>query len=248
MELTQALEAIGLSDKQSSIYMALLELGTATVHPIATKANIKRPTTYLILDELAKKGLVSVVPRAKKALYTAESPEKLLGDLNKKQELVKRFMPNMMALYNAKVDKPKVLLFEGAEAVKSVYDKILTAREVAWFSTIKDILSVYPDFPKKLNEQAISGKVKIRELLTRSAEDMAYAKTMKHNEYFQHRFGKGGEEFLTDNCLYDGRVVFFSFSPQVSAIVIESQGIYKSLKNLFEYAWAASESYEKLVK
>lgn len=248
MDILELLNLVGLSEKEASVYMALLELGTATVHPISTKANIKRPTTYLILEELSKKGLVSVVPRAKKALYTAESPEKLLGDLHKKQELVKRFMPNMLALYNAKVDKPKVLLFEGQEAVRGVYDKILLAKNVDWFSTIKDILSVYADFPKKLNEQAIAGKIKIRELLTRSAEDIAYAKTMKHNEYFEHRFGKGGQEFLTDNCLYDGKVVFFSFSPQVSAIVIESQGIYKSLKNLFEYAWLASEPYEKVVK
>ena len=248
MEILDTLKQAGLNEKQAAVYIALLELGTATVHPIATKAQVKRPTTYLILEELQVKGLVSVIPRAKKVLYTAENPEKIISELGRKQELMKRYMPQLLALYNAKADKPHVLLFEGKEAVKGVYDKILTAKEVAWFSTIKDILSVYPEFPKKLNEQAVLGKIKIRELLTRSPEDIAYAKTMKHNESFQHRFGKGGEEFFTDNCLYDGKVVFFSFAPYVSAIVIESQGIYKSLKNLFEYAWQASEPYDKVVK
>ena len=248
MEITDVLKLIGLDDKEASVYMALLELGTATVNPIATKAEIKRPTTYLILDQLQKKGLVSVVPRAKKALYTAESPEKLLGDLYKKQEMVKRFMPNMLALYNAKVDKPQVLLFEGKDAVRNVYEKILSAKEVAWFSTITDVISIYPEFPKKLNEQAMSGKVKVRELLTRTKADFDYVKSMKHGENFAQRFATSGGEFLTDNCLYDGNIVFFSFKPSVSAIQIRSQGIYKSLKTLYEFAWQASEPYEKVIK
>ena len=148
MEISDVLKQIGLNEKQASVYLALLELGTATVNPIATKAGIKRPTTYLVLDELQAKGLVSLVPRAKKALYTAESPEQLLGDLYKKQEMVKRFMPNMLALYNAKVDKPQVLLFEGKEAVRGVYEKILKAKMLLFFSTIRDIVFRVPRYPK----------------------------------------------------------------------------------------------------
>ncbi len=248
MEITEVLNQIGLNEKQANVYLALLELGTATVHPISTKAAIKRPTCYLILEELQVKGLVSVVPRAKKVLYTAESPEKFSSDLYKKQELVKRFMPNMMALYNAKIDKPGVLLFEGKEAVREAYEKILAAKEVEFFSTIRDILTVYPDYPKQLNDKAMSGSVKVRELLTRSEADFAYAKTMEHGENFVQRFAMGHGEFLTDNCLYDGNVVFFSFQPYIFAVQIKSKGIYQSLRNLFEYAWQAAEPYEKVLK
>jgi len=248
MELTGVLGQTGLNDKEASVYLALLELGTATVHPIATKAGIKRPTCYLILDELQAKGLVSVVPRAKKVLYTAESPEKLSSDLYKKQELVKRFMPNMMALYNAKIDKPGVLLFEGKEAVREVYERVLAAKEVEFFSTIRDIVTIYPDYPKKLNSKAMSGAVKVRELLTRSEADFAYAKTMEHGPNFIQRFAMGQGEFLTDNCLYDGNVIFFSFQPYIFAVQIKSKGIYQSLRNLFEYAWQAAEPYEKVLE
>src|SRR5262245_39925471 len=129
MEIIDILKQIGLNEKEAQVYLALLELGTATVHPIATKASIKRPTTYLILEDLLRKGLVSVIPREKKVMYTAESPEKIIQDLNKKQELLKRFMPNMMALYNAKKDKPQVLLFEGRKGIGQVYDNIFASSE-----------------------------------------------------------------------------------------------------------------------
>lgn len=133
MEIQDVLRQIGLEEKEAAVYLALLELGTASVHPIATKAGIKRPTAYLILEELQKKGLTSLVPRAGKTLYTAQSPEKLVQDLSKKQEMVKRFLPNLLALYNAKADKPQVQLFEGKQAVRDLYDKLLTAKNVEFF-------------------------------------------------------------------------------------------------------------------
>ncbi len=247
MEILDVLKTAGLDEKEAQVYLGLLELGTASVQLIASKAGLKRPTTYLILDSLQAKGMVSIIPRAKKALYTAESPEKIVGDLHKKQEMVKRFMPNLLALYNAKIDKPQVLLFEGKDAVRETYEKILKAKNVSWFSTIKDVLSIYPDFPKKLNEQAMTGSVQVRELLTRSPADFEYVKTMKHGENFQQRFVSGSEGFLTDNCLYDGKLVFFYFQPQVSAVQITSQAIYQSMKTLYEFAWQAAESYEKVI-
>ena len=106
METVEVLRKTGLNEKESQIYLALLELGTASVQSIAFKAGIKRPTTYLVLDDLQAKGLVSEVPQ-KKALYTAESPERLLGDLSKKEELLKRFLPDLVALHNAKKEKPQ---------------------------------------------------------------------------------------------------------------------------------------------
>jgi len=93
--------------------------------------------------------------------------------------------------------------FEGKEAVREVYEKILAAKEVEFFSSIGDIISVYPDYPKKLNSKAMSGSVKVRELLTRSEADLVYAKTMEHGQNFIQRFAPGQGEFLTDNCLYD---------------------------------------------
>lgn len=248
MEISEVLKQIGLNDKQAQVYLALLELGTASVHPIATKAAIKRPTTYLILDELQAKGLVSVVPRAKKVLYTAESPERLINDLYKKQELVKRFLPNMLALYNAKKDKPQVLLFEGKEAVAGIYEKILLAKQVDFFCTILDIESEFPEYPTKIMQTAMAGKMKFREILSSNPGDIEYAKRMKHGENYEQRFAPAGWEFLTDNVLFDGNVVFFSYQPYIFAVEIQSRGIYQSLKVLFDLAWQSAAPFEKVVK
>lgn len=62
MEIADVLQKIGLQQKESAVYLALLELGTADVSGIAKKAGIKRPTCYLVLDDLKNRGLVSGKP------------------------------------------------------------------------------------------------------------------------------------------------------------------------------------------
>ncbi len=58
MSLDRELSALGLSQKEATVYVALLELGTASVQAIARRADLVRPTTYVILEALTKKGLV----------------------------------------------------------------------------------------------------------------------------------------------------------------------------------------------
>lgn len=247
MELTDVLKLIGLQPKQADVYLALLELGTATVNPIATKAGIKRPTTYLILDDLAKKGLVSVVPREKKVLYTAESPEKIAGDLNKKQEMLKRFMPNFLALYNKKVEKPQIQLFEGKEGVLEVYKKVFASPTVDFFCNISDVMGVFSYMPGELKDLALAKKIKVRELLTQGKDDIIHAAKMPQHEYYENKFVPKNMEFLTDNVFFQNSVAFFSYAPYLFAVVITSTGVVTSLKTIFEMAWQSAETYDKVM-
>ncbi|OGE84880.1 MAG: hypothetical protein A3J48_02085 [Candidatus Doudnabacteria bacterium RIFCSPHIGHO2_02_FULL_46_11] len=241
MELEELFEKVGLNQKEASVYLALLELGEASVESISKKAGTKRPTTYLILDSLQSKGLASIVPRSIKALYVAESPEKIINDLYHKQELVKRFLPNLLAIYNAKKDKPQVQLFEGKEGMRQVYEKIIAAKEIRFFATIRDVEELFPDVPEKLKIKSSKGEIKIKEILTMGHEDLKYAANTEHTEFYQHRFAKKDTQFLTDNVLFDDTVAFFSYSPKLFAVLIRSRDIFLSLRTLFELAWESAD-------
>lgn len=234
--MREVLKQSGLNEKQASVYLALLELGTASVHGVAQKAGIKRPTTYLVLDELEQKGLVSIVPQ-KKTLYTAESPDHIISQLYKKQELLKQFLPNLLAIYNAKKDKPQVQMFPGKEGVKQIYQKIFAAKEVSFFGTIKEVSQIYPEGLEGFLENVEKGTLKARDLLTPSAENLAYAAQVVPSLFYKIRFLPADMQFSTDSALFTDHVVFFSFRPQVFAVMITSREITQSLKTLYELAW-----------
>ena len=82
------LEEIGLSKKESAIYTSLLSFDKASVLDISKKANVKRPTTYVILVSLMKKGLVNEISINKKTYYTPEPPEKLEVYITKQIEVL----------------------------------------------------------------------------------------------------------------------------------------------------------------
>ena len=79
MELIKSLKNLGLNEKEARVYVALLQLGKATAYSVAKHSGLKKPTTYVILDDLIDKGIVSKVPRAKIMQYTAISPEDLFS-------------------------------------------------------------------------------------------------------------------------------------------------------------------------
>lgn len=241
MEIQAVLEQSGLHEKQANVYLAVLELGTASVQAIARKAEMKRPTTYLILDELEQKGLVSLVPQ-KKALYTAESPEKLITDLARKEDILKRFLPELVALHNAKKEKPQVQLFQGKDGVRQVYEKIFRSGEVWFFGSIRGVSGLDPQGLKDFLKKTKESKTLVREILVDTPENHDYL-ALWHGASPTHQarfIPKDITYPVSDSALFGDYTVFFSFHPQIFAVVIKSQEVIGTLKTFFELAWRSS--------
>ena len=61
--LHKQLQDAGLNETEAKIYLATLELGETNVGRIADKSGIKRTTIYLSLENLIKKGLISMIKK-----------------------------------------------------------------------------------------------------------------------------------------------------------------------------------------
>src|SRR3990167_4568425 len=98
MEIEGLLQKIGLSDKSAKIYLALLQLGRANVTDLAKQAGLKRPTTYLHLDEL----IISLL------------------DFRLKQ--AQDMLPDLLGIYNEPKYKPSIKTYEGPTGLKQIYN------------------------------------------------------------------------------------------------------------------------------
>ena len=58
-DLIQELGHLGLSEKEAAVYLASLELGPAPVQDISHKAKVNRATTYVMIESLMGRGLIS---------------------------------------------------------------------------------------------------------------------------------------------------------------------------------------------
>src|SRR3989344_7841000 len=93
------LEQAGLTKREAALYMALLQNGPSTILAIAKRAGMKRPTVYLVLDELVRKGLVSLVPKEKRKIFIALSPERIIENLEETSRSLREALPDIMNLF-----------------------------------------------------------------------------------------------------------------------------------------------------
>lgn len=244
--LQKDLQGIGLSNKEAKAYLATLELGETTISRIARKSGINRTTTYLAVEALKEKGLISTIKKGGKSFFYAESPKKLEEKEREKLASLGEMMPELMSLANLIDKKPKIRYFEGMDGAREIYRDTLIypGKEIlAW------VPSSYsggdPNFFKHF-EQYISKRLQKRILVRAIVSDSDMIRRYVSNDREQLRVSKfsKSDKFnlkIEINVYGNDKVGILSFKDGMG-VIIESKDIHDSLKSIFEMQW---ESLEK---
>src|SRR3989344_5825627 len=122
-ELITTLKGIGLAKNEAAVYLACLELGPSSIWDIAKKSGIKRPTCYVILDELIWKGHASSTNDGKRTIYSVNSPKQLLRAVELRFTRFSNAIGQLEGLASKNPQKPVVSLYEGVNGIAEAYDK-----------------------------------------------------------------------------------------------------------------------------
>lgn len=133
------LEQIGLTEKESAVYLALLSIGTGTAYQIAEHCEVKKPTVYVILEDLRKKGLVLKVPHAKKALFAPRDIIEYLSEQESRLKSVRAIVPQLHSLGGQGAN---VFFFSGMRGVSQAIEYKLEAQRgkkiLGFYSNLAD--------------------------------------------------------------------------------------------------------------
>jgi sugar-specific transcriptional regulator TrmB len=239
-ELQKDIISAGLSENEAAIYLAALELGETTVSRLAKKAGIKRTTTYLIIESLKEKGLLSSLKKEAASVFFAEDPRKLHEIMEERQQKIDKIMPQLLAYTNLIDKKPEIRYFEGVEGIKEVYRDSLKYpghEMLTWYAETyaaqfdeKFILEEY--IPKRLQK-----KVFVRAILPDSEFIREWIKNDQEHFRKSKLISKEKYNISIELNMYGiNKVGIISFEEQIG-IVIESKKIFESLKNIFEIMW-----------
>lgn len=239
MDYINTLVKSGLSPKEATVYLANFELGEATASRISQKSGIKRPTTYIELDSLIKKGLVSQSNKKNLKYYTAQSPKVILAILEENKKELEKNMTSLLSLGTAIDKKPSVRYFEGEDGIKEAYrDTLATPNQEiqSWFSASSSLGS--ESFQEKYYIPERQKKnIWIRAILPNSPELKPYL--AKNNEQLR-------KSRLIDPAKYNLENEIILYSKNKTAIlnygdrlgvIIESPKIHDSIKQIFEIMW-----------
>jgi sugar-specific transcriptional regulator TrmB len=230
-------EKIGLNAGEAQVYCACLQLGTASVAELAKKSALKRPTTYLVVDELLTKGLLVKVPRGKKMFVRAEDPGRLLTLMDEKRAAALKALPELQALASQCASRPKVEFYEGKEQLIKVYEAVYRSKEIWAVASMDDYFKVFTYEENRHLYRLLknhSGKIYDMFVYSRKAARIAAQ---------PHREGLGEVRVLpkdfqisSDILAGDDRVVLVSLL-NMSATVIIDPTIVDTERRLLQYIW-----------
>ena len=236
MQLEEVLINLGLNEKQAKVYLAVLQMGKGSVPAISIKAGTKRPTTYLLLEELRMKGLANLLPRAQKVLYTANSPQMLLEEQREKEQLIKANMPELMAIFNTQKEKPKVTYYQGQDSIIKLYGEIFKEKEILFYGSIASISpEVFKQVEKYLHVIK-KEKLDVREVLQADEKSITYAKEYA-SENHQIKIVSKNYRLPTDNMIFGSKVAILTYKDEPMAVVIESSDVVETYRSMFEMVW-----------
>ncbi len=239
------LKNIGLSDKEARVYLAMLELGPSSVMDIASKAGVNRPTAYVEIDSLKKKGLASTQPKGSKRLFAPESPEQLEFYLireNQKmasrQVLLNEVLPELRTMFNLGEKKPVVRFFEGGEGLLKMQDEFLKAkpREILGIFSIDAVYKVFPKHGETYSPERVKRKIPARSIYTSAKgpilkkDDVRLLRKSKFVPPEQFKF-------QSDITIFGDSVAIAALHGKPSGTIIEQKEIADSFKGLFEFVW-----------
>lgn len=131
-----------------------------------------------------------------------------------------------------------VQILFGAEEIKQIYEKTLTAKKldiVCLASKYGEVIGDY--FDKRYAPQLSDSKIITREILPDNPENRGDAKT-KDGTKNQVRFIKMIKPSESDLLFFDSKAVLVSYNQKAPfALVISDQALVTNLENQFEGLW-----------
>lgn len=238
--LLKTLETLGLSEKEAKVYFVLLQIGACTPYKMAKRSGLKRPTAYVIADELVEKGY-AIKAKGESHTYIARPPEIIYEEREKKMLEAKKSLPELQALKGGVADKPTVLYFEGATGMKQAFMyKIEEAHNTEVVGFYAD-----PDFSTKethaqsfdFNDYRITHNITLRGLVTETASLKSFEKYINDKTFVGKFIPK---EMYSSNASFEFyqnfiKILFFDTS---IAVVIESPTVAKAMRQIFEMLWS----------
>ena len=240
--LIQTLGSAGLTEKEAKVYIALLQLGKASSYAISSRSGLKKPTTYVILDELIKKSLVTKIPRVKKQQYIAKPPEEFFAMAEERLKQAKKALPELITMGESEKVKVQTLFYEGAKGVDEALHykmKEMKGKELVGFyatgeDASKELMDVFTPWPKQLHEADIKLKIitpehdSTKEILEYNRQLGFQVKTISRDIYSSKVSLEAGEDFV--------RIVLFK---PMQALIVKSPELAQCVRQVFEMVYSA---------
>ena len=126
----EELKQAGLTENESKVYLALIDLGPSLAGQISRKTGMHRRTVYDTTEMLIKKGLVGYMLKNNRRLFQASNPQRILEIIKEKENLLTPLISQLSEKFVSTKEKEETNFYKGKEGLKTVFEDQLNAKEI----------------------------------------------------------------------------------------------------------------------
>lgn len=243
-DIIHILQSVGLDAKQSQLYIAGLQLGTAPASDYAKATGLNRITSYNMLEELVHRGYFTSVRKVRAKWYAPVAPEYVALEARKNAEALERVLPELRSLQGAKYRKPRVRFFEGWEGVRHVYEDSLNAEsELLNFANSAVVRQFWPKYDSEYVDERVKRGIRLRGISPDDATGR-HVHGEDREKFREIRLVPARDfDFRNEINIYDHKVAICSFDSglrgdrDMFGVIIESKEVAETQRQIFEMAW-----------
>ncbi len=244
MTVVDLLQKLDISPTAAKVYLALLELGKASVDKIAKRAGTYKANTYDALEKLADIGLATHLFEGNKKFFIPTSPEKMpqiIADREEKRktvfdELKKEMnvvLPQLLAKYNSVKEKELFEIYRGRKAYKAIMNEIVKEKPRFWkgFGNLQ-VQEFFPiEFQRWFKNITIT--------LFSTEEQVVKDRLKEARKTCKTEISWLPQEVYMPIVwvIFGNNVLIIIYEPDILLMRIKSEQITKTFSNQFNYLW-----------
>ncbi len=245
--MEQALQQLGLNEKESKFYLFLMNMPALTAAQIAKELQESRTNTYMVLDRLAEQELIAADDRGAVRKYAAADPITLRKLLQRQQQSLKQkqvtlagVLPQLISNYQLGQHKPGVVYFEGLAGYKSFQEDIARSDppiDVLASNVVpenKEALEVLQQAVKKRHARGTQARI----IFHNDAKNWLDVKAFQANGY-EVRFW-GDTPLIGEIAIYGNKVGITAYQPTVITTVMTNDIIAETFRVIFGQIWGGA--------
>jgi HTH-type transcriptional regulator, sugar sensing transcriptional regulator len=238
-QLERILIEFGLSESESTLYLAGLRLGKTSILKLSRESGLKRPTVYKLIEKLLLRNIFAKIEEGWKVYYEAQNPRVLYQILDQKTILLDDNFPLLSNLYTAK-NTSGVMNYQGIKEIKYLYTNILN--EVGYMQKYYVICN--QELFMSLDKVFFEGFIRDRnaknpnlKMIFTESEEANSSKKYQSKSNVAIKLLPESRVYRQNIIITPNRLIIHNLEKPTSAVVVFQKPIIESFQSIFDILW-----------
>jgi len=235
------LEDIGLTRSEIKVFLAMLDLGSASAGQIIDQSRLQAGVVHRAFHTLADKGLLTYTLIGKIKQYQAIDPNLLLVYIEEKRNRIKDMIPELRARASLAKKGPSVIVYQGVRGAKELLNHMLDTDSKEYVAyggnqTNVDLLGDYfwKQFHQKRYQKGINAQLVFHDSLR------SWIPILNKYPLTEVRTTKQIFEETTETVICGNKVAILVYLPKPFGVLIDEKVAADSYRKFFDIMWQSA--------